>query len=91
LVSAQANKFLELLLKRNSFGPFCAIQSSRTISDRGRLATGLAADVVVFDPDTIGDNWDQRPTGVETVVLNGSVVVEAGRFDRTSRAGAVLR
>jgi len=61
------------------------------IRDRGRLARDLAADLVVFDPETIGDNWDQRPSGVETVVLNGHVVVEGGRFDRSTRAGAVLR
>lgn len=66
------------------------------IRDRGRLATGLAADVVVFDPETVGDNTtrkapDVSPSGVETVVLNGSVVVEGGRFDADSRAGRVLR
>lgn len=66
------------------------------LRDRGRIAANLAADVVVFNPDTVGDHWtpgaaNRPPTGIETVVLNGRVVVEQGRFDRASRAGAVLR
>lgn len=61
------------------------------LRDRGRLAPGLAADVVVFDPDTVADAWNERPRGIDTVVLNGRVVVEQGRFDRAARAGAVLR
>jgi N-acyl-D-amino-acid deacylase len=60
------------------------------LRDRGRIAPGLAADLVVFDPATVGDAWNDRPTGIETVVLNGQVVVEQGRFDRASRAGSVL-
>ena len=66
------------------------------LRDRGSIAAGLAADVVVFAPDTVSDSWQagaaQRPpVGIETVVLNGSVVVEHGHFDRRTRAGAVLR
>jgi N-acyl-D-aspartate/D-glutamate deacylase len=64
------------------------------LRDRGRIAQGLAADLVVFDPGTIADHWEPgrpnlRPTGVETVILNGRVVVEEGTFDRTARAGMV--
>jgi N-acyl-D-amino-acid deacylase len=66
------------------------------IRDRGRVEPGLAADLVVFDPDTIDDHWrpgapNRSPSGIDTVVLNGRVVVEGGRFDRAARAGAVLR
>jgi N-acyl-D-aspartate/D-glutamate deacylase len=58
---------------------------------RGRIAEGLAADLVVFDAETVRDDWDRSPSGIETVVLNGQVVVERGRFDPQIKAGNVLR
>lgn len=66
------------------------------LRDRGRIEPGLAADLVVFDPERVGDNTTRRapnrsPSGIETVVLNGVPVVEAGRFDASTRAGRVLR
>ena len=66
------------------------------IKDRGRIAEGLAADLVVFDPDTVGDNTTRSspstsPTGIDFVTMNGAIVLEGGRFDSTSRAGRVLR
>src|SRR5262245_60386176 len=61
------------------------------LRDRGRIERGLAADLVVFDPDRVADAWSEHPAGIETVVLNGEVVVRDGRFDRSTRAGSVLR
>jgi N-acyl-D-amino-acid deacylase len=66
------------------------------LRDRGRIAAGMAADLVVFDPATVGDNTTRRapnrpPSGIDYVVLNGAVVLKHGMFDRTTRAGKVLR
>jgi N-acyl-D-amino-acid deacylase len=66
------------------------------LRDRGRIAPGLGADLVVFDPATVGDTTDRQtpnraPTGIETVLLNGHVVVSNGKFDRRARAGRLLR
>ena len=66
------------------------------LRDRGRIAPALAADLVVFDPATVGDHATRKapsrsPSGIDYVVLNGAVIVREGRFDRTSRAGQVLR
>ena len=53
------------------------------LRDRGVLQPGLAADVVVFNPDTIADTATyehprQFPTGISYVVVNGELVVETG-------------
>ena len=65
------------------------------IRDRGRIAEGLAADLVVFDPATVGARatWDEPKlpaTGIDRVVVNGRTVVEAGQ-PTASRPGVVVR
>ena len=64
-----------------------------SLADRGRLQTGLAADVVIFDKDrirgghrqTVYDLPAQQPRliqeaeGIQTVIVNGEVVLEEGR------------
>lgn len=65
------------------------------LADRGHVAEGMAADLVVFDPATVADRSTfeaphQYPVGIPYVLVNGVAVVEGGRFtDR--RAGVVLR
>ncbi|MEO8031682.1 MAG: D-aminoacylase [Gemmatimonadota bacterium] len=60
------------------------------LSDRGHLAKGMAADVVVFDPATIADtatfeNPFSYAIGIEAVIVNGSVAVrQAQRSEGTS-------
>jgi len=63
------------------------------LADRGRLAPGLAGDVVVFDPATVGcsplrrvydfpggaDRLVSDARGIRAVVVNGSVIREEGR------------
>jgi len=65
------------------------------LSDRGRVRDGLAADLVIFDPDRVRSNAtyeDPRrfPDGIEWVVIGGEVVVEPGRHTG-ARPGRVLR
>jgi N-acyl-D-amino-acid deacylase len=50
------------------------------LTDRGRLAPGMAADVVVFDPATVADKATYEdpfhyPVGVKAVVVNGVVAL----------------
>jgi N-acyl-D-amino-acid deacylase len=53
------------------------------LKQRGTIRTGAFADLVVFDPDTVRSNatYDeprQFPAGIEHVVVNGTLVVDAG-------------
>ena len=53
------------------------------LRDRGQLRDGAAADLVVFDPATVGEtNSFEKPksyaTGVDYVLVNGVVVVDKG-------------
>ena len=65
------------------------------LKDRGVIAEGMCADVVVFDPATISDeatfkNPHQYPKGIPFVLVNGVVAVDEGRFADV-RPGQVLR
>lgn len=65
------------------------------VEDRGTLAEGLYADIVVFDPETIIDHATyqephQHSTGVEYVVVNGQVVLDQGEIT-DARPGVVVR
>jgi N-acyl-D-aspartate/D-glutamate deacylase len=64
------------------------------LRDRGVLAVGKIADVVVFDPSMVMDRatYDAPllpPVGVSVVILNGRIVVRDGRVS-AARAGAML-
>jgi N-acyl-D-amino-acid deacylase len=73
-----------------------AFPASRVrLMDRGRLAAGLAADVVVFDPSTVADRATfeepfQYPVGIKAVVING-VVALRDRQRNERLTGKVLR
>lgn len=54
------------------------------LADRGQIAPGMAADLVVFDPNSIIDRATyeeprQFPSGVNWVLVNGTVVVKEGQ------------
>jgi N-acyl-D-amino-acid deacylase len=64
------------------------------LNDRGRLLAGLAADLVVFDPDAIGNRATEadpsaRPAGVARVMVNGEWAVIDGQ-STGSRSGRSL-
>ena len=51
--------------------------------DRGRIAPGMQADLLVFDPEAIQDQASfQKPvayaTGLDYVMVNGSLVIDSG-------------
>ena len=65
------------------------------MTERGRIAEGAAADLVLFDPAMVIDRATfeqphQYPDGIPFVIVNGAVTVDAGVF-LDARAGHVLR
>jgi N-acyl-D-amino-acid deacylase len=75
------------------------------IKNRGRLAEGNAADIVVFDENTVGtvkklekladlpggvQRLIVRSTGIDFTIVNGAVAYEGGRVT-AARAGQVVR
>jgi N-acyl-D-amino-acid deacylase len=65
------------------------------VYDRGRIAEGLAADIVVFDADSVADNATfasprELSTGIKHVFVNGVQVLRDGKFTE-KRPGRVLR
>ena len=65
------------------------------LTDRGRLAAGQKADVVVFDPATLRDKATyfepyQYSEGINFVIVNGSFVVDQGK-PTAGKPGRVLQ
>ncbi|MEW6399056.1 MAG: D-aminoacylase [Bacillota bacterium] len=82
---------LEEAIRKMTSGPAGRV----AIRQRGLLLPGMWADVVVFDPNRIRDTATYRepkryPVGIAWVLVNGQVVVEAGRHTG-ALPGTVLR
>lgn len=65
------------------------------LADRGVVAVGKKADVVIFDAATIADRGTPQepalaPVGVDTVIVNGQVVLDRGEVT-SARPGRALR
>lgn len=66
------------------------------LEKRGLLQEGYFADIVVFQPETITDRATmedpyQYATGISSLLINGSLVMENGRLIPGKRQGAVLK
>ncbi len=63
--------------------------------DRGELKAGMAADMVIFDANAVGDAATvaipaAKPIGITHVIVNGKVVLDGGRVTG-ARPGAIIR
>ncbi len=73
------------------------------IAGRGTLAPGQAADIVIFDPETIArgeeifvndfpaetNRYIRHATGIDKVIVNGSVVLDRGSYT-DARSGVII-
>jgi N-acyl-D-amino-acid deacylase len=65
------------------------------LTRRGRIAPGFAADLVVFNPETVADTATfeaphSYPMGIPHVAVNGVLVIENGAFTGQT-PGKVIR
>jgi dihydroorotase/N-acyl-D-amino-acid deacylase len=65
------------------------------LDDRGILRPGMAADITVFDPETVRDvstfeDPNHYSVGVRYVLVNGRAVVDGGKIT-AERPGRILR
>lgn len=66
------------------------------LNDRGLIKDGLAADLVVFNPQTVIDKATfaepkKHPAGIDYVLVNGAVVVDDGNHTGVLNGHALLR
>ena len=82
---------LELAIKKMTSLPAWRLG----LHDRGFLAPGMKADIVIFDPDKVADQATyadphQYPTGIPYVMVNGVMTIHEGSHT-LEKAGQILR
>ena len=77
---------LGLLTLENAIYKMTGMAAERMhLKDRGLVRKGLAADLCIFNPATIGCEADSRspnqnPVGIEDVLVNGKSLIEKGKW-----------
>ena len=82
-------------LSWNSARPL-GLTGLQAMQERGRMQERMVADITVFDPGTVTDNatyaQGNRPSsGIPFVIVNGTVVVDAGEVLRDVNPGQPIR
>ncbi len=84
----------DMTLERAVYRMTSEVAEAWGIKDRGLLKEGMAADIVIFDPETIdrgeeefvndfpgnANRYIRHPKGVDTVMINGAVVHDANGY-----------
>jgi N-acyl-D-amino-acid deacylase len=95
LLSRYVRELGAISLERAVAQASAAAANNILVYDRGRIAEGLAADVIVFDYEHTRDTATfENPAGISDgmkfVIVNGRVVLEGGKYTGV-RPGKVLR
>lgn len=66
------------------------------LGDRGRIAVGAAADIVIFDANQVADRGTfeqpfQYPVGIHTVLVNGKTAIAGGERQSIQGTGRALK
>jgi len=83
---------IEQAIRRSSAMPAAMLR----IKDRGLIANGMFADLIVFDPKTVTDRSTYRDpellaTGMKFVLVNGTVAIDDGKFSGAMAGRALKR
>ncbi len=81
---------LSQFIKQSSYATAKALK----LPKRGLLKVGNFADIIAFNADKLKDNanfsnWNVLSTGIETVIVNGVVTIEHGKYNK-ALAGKVI-
>ena len=93
----------DMTLERAVYRMTGEVAEAWNIKGRGVLKEGMAADIVVFDPESIdrgeeifvndvpgnANRYIRHPKGVDKVIVNGAVVVDGGQYT-DARTGLVV-